>query len=146
MVYFRCMKTLTKILLIEDNDVDLWLTQAIIQENELPVTLHTVKDGSDAINFLNKVAPFQQAITPDLILLDLQLPAMDGHEVLREIKSNSSLSHIPIVILTSSSHPRDIESTYNDHASAYLNKPLNALELAAIIENQNLFKPSRFNS
>ncbi len=143
MAYFRCMKTLTQILLIEDNEVDLWLTQAIIQENELPVTVHTVKDGPDAINFLNKVAPYQQAITPDLILLDLQLPAMDGHEVLREIKANRSLRHIPVVILTTSSHPRDIESTYNEHASAYLNKPLNASELITIIENQNLFKPTR---
>jgi CheY-like chemotaxis protein len=139
------MKAKTDILLVEDNEVDLWLTQAIIQEHELPVTLHTVKDGQAAINFLNKAEPYQDAVVPDMVLLDLQLPAMDGHEVLREIKANRSLRHIPVVILTTSSHPRDIEATYNEHASAYLNKPLNATELISIIENQNLFKPSRIS-
>jgi CheY-like chemotaxis protein len=86
--------------------------------------LHVVDNGVDAIAFLHREGPFASAPRPDLILLDLNLPRMDGREVLREIKADDDLKIIPVVVLTSSDAEEDILKSYNLHASCYITKPV----------------------
>ncbi len=115
---------LVKILLIEDNPGDVRLTQEAFKEGKLPVTLDVVMDGVEAINYLRKKEQFNTASTPDLILLDLNLPKKDGREVLAEIKSDKDLKIIPVVVLTTSNAESDILQSYNLHANCYINKPV----------------------
>jgi len=136
------MRTHTEILLVEDGDVDAWLTGTVLSECAGAFNFCRVKEGREALDFLLKTGPYQEAPTPDLILLDLHMAGIDGLELLRQIKSHLSLKDIPIVILSSSSHPRDIEETFQCKAVAYLNKPLTREAIQPIIDNLNLFKPS----
>ena len=136
------MTEFTEILLVEDNEVDVWLTEEALRESGAKARLHLAKDGQEALDFLRKTGPFQQAATPDIIFLDLKLPVLDGIEVLRIIKTDTTLRHIPVIILTTSSHDKDVEATYEYQANAYLNKPIDVREFAGIIEYQHLFKPS----
>jgi CheY-like chemotaxis protein len=132
----------TEILLVEDGDVDAWLTGTVLSECEGTFNFSRVKEGREALDFLLKSEPYQEAQTPDLILLDLHMAGLDGLELLRQIKFHPSLKDIPIVILSSSSHPHDIEETFRCKAIAYLNKPLTREAIQPIIDNLNLFKPS----
>lgn len=118
------MRKDTEILLVEDGDVDAWLTGTVLSECEGATHFSRVKEGREALDFLLKNEPYQEAPTPDLILLDLHMAGLDGLELLRQIKSHLALKAIPIVILSSSSHPLDIEETFRCKAVAYLNKPL----------------------
>ncbi len=112
------------ILLIEDNPGDVRLTQEAFKEGRLSINLDVVMDGVEAIKFLKKEAPYEEAITPDLILLDLNLPKRDGREVLQEIKTDKSLKRIPVVVLTTSNAEQDILKSYNLHVNCYINKPV----------------------
>lgn len=112
------------ILLIEDNPGDVRLAQEAFREGNLHVQLEVVMDGLEAIKFLRKKAPYEEKITPDLILLDLNLPKKDGREVLSEIKEDTVLRRIPVVILTTSSAEQDILNSYNLHVNCYINKPV----------------------
>jgi two-component system, chemotaxis family, response regulator Rcp1 len=133
----------THILYVEDNEVDSWLTRAILTECGIPFQLHVVKDGMEALNFLEQSGPIKNECWPDLILLDLKMPGMDGIEFLQVIKQDAFRSSIPVVILTTSSNSGDIEKTYAFQAAAYLNKPLDRKELVLVIENLSLFTPRR---
>lgn len=113
-----------EILLVEDNPGDVLLTQKALQDNKLRNNLHVVEDGEAALDFLYQRAPFEQAPRPDLILLDLNLPALDGREVLARIKSDDHLKLIPVVVLTTSSADEDIWKSYALHANCYVTKPL----------------------
>lgn len=112
------------ILLIEDNPGDVRLAQEAFKEGKLEVQLDVVMDGLEAIHFLHKRNPYQDTNRPDLILLDLNLPKMDGREVLFEIKSNPELRCIPVVILTTSNAEQDVMHSYNLHVNCYINKPV----------------------
>ena len=112
------------ILLIEDNPGDVRLTQEAFKEGRLPINLDVVMDGVEAIKFLKKVAPYEEVIRPDLILLDLNLPKRDGREVLQEIKTDQALKRIPVVVLTTSNAEQDILKSYNLHVNCYINKPV----------------------
>ncbi len=112
------------ILLIEDNPGDVRLAQEAFKEGNIDVNLEVVMDGLEAIRYLRKSPPYQTVITPDLILLDLNLPKKDGREVLGEIKNDVKLRCIPVVILTTSNAEQDILNSYNLHVNCYINKPV----------------------
>lgn len=112
------------VLLIEDNPGDVRLTKEAFKEGNMSVNLSVVMDGVEATKYLMKVEKYVDAITPDLILLDLNLPKKDGREVLQEIKTTPDLLRIPVVILTTSNAEQDILHSYNLHANCYINKPV----------------------
>lgn len=112
------------ILLIEDNPGDVRLTQEAFKEGNMSIDLSVVMDGVEAIQYLRKQTPFEESDTPDLILLDLNLPKKDGREVLKEIKEDENLRRIPVVVLTTSNAESDILKSYNLYANCYINKPV----------------------
>jgi CheY-like chemotaxis protein len=113
-----------EILLVEDNPGDVRLAQEGLKEGKLRNHLHVASDGDEAMRFLRKEGPFQEAPHPDLILLDLNLPRKDGREVLAEIKADDGLKRIPVVILTTSGAEEDIVRSYDLHANCYVTKPV----------------------
>ncbi len=113
-----------RILYAEDNLGDIRLTQEAFKHIDLPIKLDIVMDGVEAMEFLRKEGKNKNAITPDLILLDLNMPRKDGRELLREIKEDLQLQRIPVVILTISKSEQDIEHAYLAHANSYIIKPL----------------------
>ncbi len=112
------------ILLIEDNPGDIRLTEEAFNECQIDVNLISVMDGVEAIKYLTKVDKYTASKTPDLILLDLNLPKKDGREVLEEIKSDGQLKRIPVIVLTTSNAEQDILKTYNLHVNGFINKPV----------------------
>lgn len=112
------------ILLIEDNPGDVRLTKEAFNESKFFHDLYVAKDGEEAIDFLSKKGKFQEAPRPDLILLDLNLPKKNGREVLSEIKNDSKIKHIPVVVLTTSEAEEDIIKSYELHANSYITKPV----------------------
>ncbi len=112
------------ILLVEDNPGDVRLTQEAFREARTPIKINVAMDGEEAIAYLRRLYPFQNATRPDLILLDLNIPKKDGREVLAEIKADPLLHDIPVVVLTTSNADQDIQKTYNLEVNAYINKPV----------------------
>ncbi len=126
------------ILLVEDNEGDIVLTTEAIEESKIDVKISIARDGEQAIHFLKGEGIFKNAELPDLILLDINIPKKNGHEVLEYIKKNEKTKHIPVVMLTTSSSNKDIVSAYAKHANCYLVKAHNAedfFELIAGLEN-----------
>jgi chemotaxis family two-component system response regulator Rcp1 len=113
-----------EILLVEDNPADAYLVREALQESPLPVHLAVMETGEQALAFVRHRGPYAAAVRPDLILLDLHLPQMDGQEVLQELKSDPTLQTIPVIVLTSSQAPDDIRRSYALQANAYVVKPL----------------------
>lgn len=113
-----------QILLVEDNEGDILLIEEAFDEAKLANSISVVKNGEKAIQFLNKEEPFSSAVTPDLIILDVNLPRKNGHEVLQFIKSSGALKHIPVIMLTTSSSDKDISLSYENHANCYITKPV----------------------
>ncbi len=112
------------ILLVEDNPADIRLTKEVLKEGKIRNVLNIVMDGEEALLYLKKEGHFKNAISPDIVLLDLNLPKKDGREVLAEIKSDDNLKCIPVIILTTSSAEQDILNTYAHHANCYIMKPV----------------------
>ena len=113
-----------EILLVEDSDADIRLTQEGLRETKIRNNLHIAKDGFEAMDFLHRRDGHAHAPTPDVILLDLNMPGKDGREVLAEIKSDESLKTIPVVILTTSQEEQDVTKSYASHANCYVRKPI----------------------
>lgn len=113
-----------QVLLIEDSPGDVRLTQEAFRESNIPIRLHVAIDGIEAMSFLRREAPYADAPHPDLILLDLNLPKMDGRQVLTLIKKDDGLKTIPTVILTTSEAEQDIVASYQLQANCYLSKPV----------------------
>jgi CheY-like chemotaxis protein len=113
-----------EILLVEDNPGDVGLVREGLSESKICNNLHVASDGVEAMEFLRGERDHADAPCPDLILLDLNLPRMNGREVLREIKTDPRLKTIPVVILTSSKEEEDICRAYGDHANCYVTKPV----------------------
>ena len=131
------MKILVKpveILLVEDNEGDVGLIEEVLEEVKIRNILHVAKDGEEAILFLHTEEKFSGSPRPDIILLDLNLPKKDGREVLREIKEDSNLKNIPVVILTTSGAEKDIIRAYELHANAYVIKPLDFDKFIKVVE------------
>ncbi|MDR2985463.1 MAG: response regulator [Nocardiopsaceae bacterium] len=113
-----------QILLVDDDPGDVLITREAFAENKVRNELHVVSDGEAAMAFLRRHEGYADAPRPDLILLDLNLPRTPGHEVLAEIKSDSDLQRIPVVVLTTSDSEEDILRSYDLHANAYVTKPV----------------------
>ena len=113
-----------EILLVEDNEGDVRLTREALKEGRIRNRLHVVGDGEQALAFLGRQGPHADAPRPDLILLDLNLPRLDGREVLASIKNDANLKSIPVVVLTSSRTEQDLLRAYDLHANCFITKPV----------------------
>jgi chemotaxis family two-component system response regulator Rcp1 len=124
-----------EILLVEDNLADVRLTQETLKEEKLRNNLNVVSDGVEALAYLRREGGYADAVRPDLILLDLNLPRKDGREVLEEIKADHDLQTIPVVVLTMSDAERDILVSYHLHANCYIVKPLSLNEFSKVVKS-----------
>jgi CheY-like chemotaxis protein len=113
-----------EVLLVEDDPGDVLMTKEAFEDYKLSNQLHVVTDGVEAMEFLRGTGEHTDAPRPDLVLLDLNLPRMDGREVLQAIKSDPELASIPVVILTTSEAEEDVLRSYSLHANAYVTKPV----------------------
>tara|TARA_R100000306_G_C4272718_1_gene90992 strand:- start:46 stop:492 length:447 start_codon:yes stop_codon:yes gene_type:complete len=121
------------ILLVEDNPGDVRLTVEAFKEGEIRHNVHVTPNGLEALKFLKKNDNYQDAITPDLILVDLNMPIMDGREFLKEVKQDPKLKKIPVCILSTSSAETDINDSYNLHANSYISKPMQLNDYREVI-------------
>jgi len=122
------------VLLVEDNPGDVRLTQEAFKEAKMSIKLDVTMDGAEAIKYLKKEGEYENVTTPDLILLDLNLPKKDGREVLKEVKTDDMLKRIPVVVLTTSNAEQDIMKSYNLHVNCYINKPVDFEKFFDIIQ------------
>jgi len=113
-----------EVLLVEDDPGDVLMTREAFDDYKINNTLHVVDNGVDAVSFLRREGEYTDAPIPDLILLDLNLPRMDGREVLAEVKNDPRLCSIPVVVLTTSQAEEDVLRSYQLHANAYVSKPV----------------------
>jgi chemotaxis family two-component system response regulator Rcp1 len=123
-----------EVLLVEDNPGDVRLTEEAIKAGKIPVHLNVAWDGLEALAFLRQVGPYANAPRPDLIFLDLNLPRKGGREVLAEIKHDSRLRRIPVVVLTTSKADQDILYSYDLHANCYIPKPVDLKQFMSIMQ------------
>lgn len=114
----------TIILLVEDSPTDQLMTRAALQRSRVPNELHVVNDGVEAMEFLRQQGNFANAPRPDLVLLDLNMPRMNGREVLNAVKSDPALKTIPVIVLTTSDAQEDVMISYGSYANSYLVKPV----------------------
>lgn len=128
-----------EILLVEDNPGDARLAQEGMKEGKINNNLSIVADGEQAMAFLRRTAPYENAPRPDLILLDLNLPKKDGREVLSEIKSDPQLHKIPVVVLTTSKAEEDILRAYDLHANCYITKPIDFEQFIEVVKGIETF-------
>lgn len=127
-----------EILLVEDNPADVLMTRSAFEDFKIANTLHVVEDGVEALEYLYGTGDFAGSPRPDLIMLDLNLPRKNGREVLAEIKADSALRYIPVVVLTTSKSEQDILEAYDLHANCYIVKPVgfaNFVEAIKSIKN-----------
>jgi two-component system, chemotaxis family, response regulator Rcp1 len=124
-----------QILMVEDNDGDVFLTTEALKEAKIANCVHIVHDGVEALEFLRGEGKYATAPRPDLILLDLNLPRMDGREVLAAIKPDAELCRIPVVVLTSSSAEQDVLRSYELHANCYIVKPVDFSGLMEVVKS-----------
>ena len=130
-VYNGCIQ----VLLVEDNPGDVRLTKEALKEGKLLNQLTVVSDGVEALSFLRKEGIYADALQPELILLDLNLPKKDGREVLAEIKADPNLRRIPVVVLTTSSSEEDILKIYDLHANCYITKPVDLEQFMGVVKS-----------
>ncbi len=126
---------LAHILLVEDNPGDILLTQEAFEQCKIRTIISVAKNGKEALDFLFKRGKFADVEKPDLILLDINIPIFNGHEVLRQIKSDPILKKIPVIMLTTSCNQKDITEAYQHNCNCYVKKPLEMDEfLSAILK------------
>lgn len=130
---------LRRFLLVEDNDDHAKIIERSLRTEQIPNILIRVKDGVEAIRYLNNEGEYSAAPRPDVVLLDLKLPKKDGHEVLMEIKKNSSLKMIPVVVLTTSDADADKMKAYEHNANSYLVKPLESGSFRKMVQDLGLY-------
>lgn len=121
------------ILLVEDNEGDILLTVEALEEGRIANVIEVARDGQEAINKLS--ADLASNNLPDLILLDINLPKMNGHEVLEKLKKDENFKHIPVIILSTSSSEMDIIKSYNNHANCFITKPVEIDDFVKAIES-----------
>jgi chemotaxis family two-component system response regulator Rcp1 len=121
------------VLLIEDNEDDIELTMESLRESKIRMEISVARDGVSALSYLRREGEYANRIRPDLILLDLNLPLMDGREVLKEIRDDQNLTEIPVVILTTSEDEGDILKAYKLHANCYITKPVDFMRFTEIV-------------
>lgn len=124
-----------EILLVEDSPADIRLTQEALKGSKIRNHLHIVTDGEEAMDFLQGKGSYAGMPRPDIILLDLNLPRKNGHEVLQDIKQDPELRRIPVVILTTSDDEHDILKSYDLYANCYITKPLTLERFGSIVQH-----------
>ncbi len=130
---------MVEILLVEDNPGDVRLTQEALKEAKVSNRMNVVTDGEEALHYLRRQDKFSNAVRPDLILLDLNLPKKDGREVLTEIKSDPNLRSIPVVVLTTSNAELDVVRAYDLHANCYVTKPVDLDQFLRVVREIESF-------
>lgn len=128
-----------EVLLVEDSPGDVRLTREAFKDAKVHINLHVAVDGAEAMAFLGREGKYADAPRPDLILLDLNLPKKDGREVLAEIKENTALKSIPVVILTTSASEEDILKSYRLHANCYITKPVDLEGFLKVVRSIDSF-------
>lgn len=124
-----------EILLVEDNPGDIRLTMEALKEGKVFNKVTVVEDGEEALKYLRREGKYADAVRPDLVLLDLNLPKKDGRQVLEEIKDDDELKCIPVVVLTTSKAEEDILRSYKLHANCYISKPVDFDQFIKVIKN-----------
>lgn len=127
------------ILLVEDNEGDILLIKEAFEEAKIIIDMTVVTDGQAALDFLYRKKPYENAENPDLVLLDINLPILNGHEVLKHIKNDETLKSTPIIMLTTSSSPKDIDSAYANHVNSYITKPINITDFLEVVSGIERF-------
>ncbi len=122
-----------EVLLVEDDPGDELMTREAFQDNKIGNRLHVTRDGEEALDFLYRRGAYADAPKVDLVLLDLNLPKYDGRQVLERIRSDPDLTHLPVVVLTTSSSEEDILRSYKLHANAYVTKPVDVNQFIAAV-------------
>ena len=117
-----------QLLLVDDDDVDVKLTLRALASDRVINHVNVVHDGVEAMAYLRREGKYANAVRPDLIFLDLNMPRMDGREVLREIKADKDFSAIPVVVLTTSDADEDVLRSYKEHANSYITKPIDMVQ------------------
>ena len=123
-----------EILLVEDNEDDVILTTEAFKRGKVRNNIHVTKDGVEALAFLRREGKYAAAPRPDIILLDLNLPRMDGHELLKIVKSDPLLASIPVIILTTSKSEEDVIKTYEHHSNCFISKPVTMEDFEKVIK------------
>ena len=127
------------VLMVEDDPDDVYLTKEALRASQLRLNLHVVSDGVEAMQYLRAAHDDRGHRRPNLVLLDLNLPRMDGRDVLMEIKEDPTLTDIPVVILTTSHAEEDIAASYRQHANCYISKPVNIDQFRAVVASIETF-------
>src|SRR3954469_16715869 len=135
----RADGTPIEVLLVEDDPGDVLMTQEAFEEHKVRNKLNVVPDGEEALAYLRREGKYAEATRPDLILLDLNLPRVDGREVLQVIKEDQDLRRIPVVVLTTSQADEDIMRSYSLHANAYVTKPVDFDSFIAVVRQIDEF-------
>jgi chemotaxis family two-component system response regulator Rcp1 len=123
------------VLVAEDNPTDVMIMREALASAKVRIELHVVSDGVQALEFLRRMGAHAQAPRPDLILLDLNMPRKNGHEVLAELKADESLRRIPVVMLTTSQAEEDVARAYANHVNCYIRKPVDFERFAEVVRS-----------
>ena len=129
------MRNEAEVLLVDDNPADVDLTKEVLGKSKWRFHVHAVNDGAEAISFLHREGKYEKVPSPDLVVLDLNLPRKDGRQVLAEVKADESLAKIPVIIFTTSEASSDIMRCYQLGANCYLRKPGNLTDFVAIVKS-----------
>ena len=128
-----------EVLLVEDDEGDVLMTREALDEGKVFNRLSVVGDGVEAVSYLRRSGQYADAVRPDLVLLDLNLPKRDGRQVLEEVKSDPDLRRIPVVVLTTSEAEEDVLRSYDLHANAYVTKPVDFERFVEVIRQIDEF-------
>ena len=135
----RVMNRSVEILLAEDNDDDILLIRESFVDAKIVNVLNVVKDGEEALAYLRREGEYKDAVMPGLLLLDINMPKKNGFEVLKEIKANPALRHLPVVMLTTSESEADVVRSYSEGACSYIMKPARFEELGKVVKQFALY-------
>lgn len=119
--------------MVDDSLADVFFIREAFEQENLAGQIEVVRDGEEAMDFLNKQGAYQDSPTPNLILLDLNMPRKSGQQTLAEIKSHAQLRKLPVIVLTTSDDPIDIETAYESYANCYITKPVDFLGYASVV-------------
>ena len=133
------MKPMPEILLVDDNPADANLTSEVLATSERQSHISTVSDGEQALAFLHRTGKYADAVRPDLLILDLNLPRRDGRSVLAEVKADPELNELPVVVFTTSRSSRDIARCYELGANCYVSKPGNLGQFFSAVRSLEAF-------
>lgn len=133
------------ILLVEDNEGDILLTTEALQEGKIAKSIIVVRDGLEAVNFLLKKGKYKQCSTPDLVLLDINLPKLNGYEVLKQIQAHEELRDLAVIILSTSPSDGEILRPHDTHQNYYISKPINAEDFEKVAQSIRTFYCSQVN-